>query len=422
MEKRTKRKIDLEHLFDNKMFLRIFSIIIAVIIWITLSLTLYPTIHKTVSDIPLSVDLTGTKAEREGLSVVKYNVNMVSATINGMRYEIGNYSNDDLYATVDASKISKAGEYNLDVKIQSKTDDNLTVENITPSNVTVKLDYIETAEKELSVEAANVSAAEGYTLTGALVSPERVGITGPKNKIERITDVRVKFDEKLSLTESYTAESSEIVLYENDNVIDQSDITFDSESYTIDFAVYMKKTLPFEIGIQDAPDNFDKSVIKYSFSDQSIDILSPNSSIEDVDSMHLGYISLKDIRPGMKFNMDVKTVSGQINASGISTVTVKINKDNLKSKVISLNRSKIRIINKADGNKITRKTDKITDIKIYGPSDAVSSVDDSDFIAELDLNGELLKRGSYTKSVTIYAPDNGKVWAYGSYDIIIEVK
>ena len=423
MEKRTKRgKIDLEYLIENKVFLRIFSVIIAVVIWITLSLTLYPTIHKTVSNIPLSVNLTGTKAEREGLSVVKYSANHVSATINGMRYEIGNYSNDDLYATVDASKISKAGEYNLDVKIQSKTDDDFSVESITPGNITVKLDYIETVEKELSVEAPDVSASEGYTLTGASASPEKIEITGPKNKIESITDVKVKFNEKLSLSESYTAESSEIVLYENDKMIDQSDITLSPETYTIDFDIYLKKTLPFEIGIQGAPDNFDQSVIQYSFSDDSIDILSPNNSIEDVNSKHLGYISLSDIRPGMKFDMDVRIESGQINASGISTVTVKIDKDNLRRKVISLDKSQINIINKADNNKVSKKTNKITDITIYGPSDVISSISDSDFVAELDLNGESLKKGSYTKSVTIYAPDNGKVWAYGSYDIIIEVK
>lgn len=423
MEKRTKRtKISLEQLLENKMFLRIASVVIAVIIWTTLSLTLYPTIYKTVSNVPLTVDLTGTKAEREGLSVVNYNVSQVSATINGMRYEIGNYSNDDLYATVDASKVSRAGEYELDVKIQSKNDDDFTVGHITPSKVLVKIDYIETVEKELAVEAPDVSAAEGFTLTETVVSPKKIEITGPKDKVDKITDVKVKFSKKLSLSESYTAASSEIVLYDNQNIIDQSDITINPNSYTIDFSVYMKKTLPFVIDIQGAPSNFDKSVISYSFSSKSIDILSPNKGLEDVTSKHLGYLQLKDIYPGMKFDMDVKVESGQINASGINTVTVKINKSNLSKRVISLDKSQIKIINSAQDNKITKKTAQITDVTIYGPKDIISSVSDSDFIAELDLSGESLKKGSYTKSVTIYAPDNGKVWAYGSYDITIEVK
>lgn len=423
MEKRTKRaKIDIEHLIENKLFLRIASVVIAVIIWITLSFTLYPTIHKMVSNIPLTVDLSGTRAEREGLSIVTYDVKQVSATINGMRYEIGNYSSDDLYATVDASKISKSGEYKLDVKIQSKSDDDFTVENVTPNKVLVKLDYIETVEKELSVEASDVSVAEGFTLNETSVSPNMIEITGPKDKVEKITDVKVKFSNKLTLSESYSTTSSEIVLYQNEKVIDKSDITLNPASFTIDFSVYMKKTLPFAIDIQGAPSNFDKSVIGYSFSDKSIDILSPNKSIENVTSKHLGYLQLKNIRPGMKFDMDVKTDSGQINASGISTVTVKIEKNNLSSKTISLDKSQIKIINKSDQNKVSRKTSQITDIAIYGPSDIISSISDSDFIAELDLNGETLKKGSYTKPVTIYSPNNGKVWAYGSYDIIIEVK
>lgn len=423
MEKRTKnRKINLEHLIENKLFLRIASVVIAVIIWITLSLTLYPTIHKMVSNIPLTVDLTGTKAEREGLSVVKYDVKQVSATINGMRYEVGNYSSDDLYATVDASKVSRSGEYELDVKIHSKNDDDFTVEHITPNKVLVKLDYIETVEKELSVLAPDVSASEGFILNESLVSPSTIQITGSKDKVEKITDAKVSFNKKLSLSESYTATSSEIVLYQNEKVVDQSDLTLNPRNFTIDFSIYMRKTLPFAIDIQGAPSNFDKSVIGYSFSDESIDILSPNSSIKNVTSKHLGYLQLKDIRPGMKFDMDVKTDSGQINASGISTVTVKIKNGNLVKKTISLDKSQISIINKADNNKISKKTTQITDITIYGPSDVISSVSDSDFIAELDLNGETLKKGSYTKPVTIYSPSNGKVWAYGSYDIIIEAK
>lgn len=423
MEKRTKRtKIDLEHLLENKLFLRIASVVIAVIIWITLSFTLYPTIHKMVSNIPLTIDLAGTRAEREGLSVVTYDVKQVSATINGMRYEIGNYSNDDLYATVDASKVSKSGEYKLDVRIQSKSDDDFTVENITPNKVSVKLDYIETVEKELSADAPDVSAAEGFTLIEASPSPDTIEITGPKDKVEKITDVKVKYNKKLSLSESYSAESSEIVLYQNEKIIDGSDITLNPKNFTIDFSVYMKKTLPFVIDIQGTPSNFDKSVIGYSFSDKSIDILSPNRSIENVTSKHLGYLQLKDIRPGMKFDMDVKTDSGQINASGISTVTVKIKKDNLARKIISLDKSQIKVINKSEDNKVLRKTTQITDVIIYGPSDIISSLSDSDFVAELDLNGESLKKGSYTKPVTIYAPNNGKVWAYGSYDIIIEIK
>ncbi len=422
MEKRTKRaKIDLEHLFDNKLFLRIFSVVIAVIIWIALSLTLYPSMYKTVSNIPISVDLTGTKAEREGLSVVNYDVNQVSATINGMRYEIGNYSSDDLYATVDASKVEKSGEYELDVRIQSKNDDEFSVENITPSKVKVSLDYIETVEKDVTVDATGVSASEGYTLTEASVSPEKVEIKGPKDKIDMITDVKVRFDGKLSLSESYTTTSSDVVLYQNDKIIDQSDITLGTEEFTIDFSVYMRKTLPFSIGIQGAPDNFDESVIEYSMSDDSIDVLSPNNNIEDVVSNHLGYLQLSDIRPGAKFDLDVKTESGLINASGISTVTVKVKKNNLRKKIISLKNSQIRVINKSDDNRITKRTNQITDITIYGPEKVISSIKASDFIAVLDLNGETLNKGSYTKSVMIYAPNNGKVWAYGYYDITIEV-
>lgn len=422
MEKRTKRaKIDLEHLFENKMFLRIFSVVAAVIIWIALSLTLYPTISKTVSNIPLSVDLSGTKAEREGLSVVNFSVNRVSATLNGMRYEIGNYSSNDLYATVDASKVDKAGDYILDVRIQSKDGDEFSVESITPNKVKVSLDYVETVEKELSVEASGVSASEGYTLTEASVSPQKIEIRGPKDKINLITDVKVKFDGKLSLSESYSVTSSEVVLYHNDKIIKQSDITLGTNDFTIDFSVYMKKTLPFSIGIEGAPDNFDESIIDYSLSHEEIDILSSNKNIEEAEFNNLGNIRLCDIYPGAKFEMDVKTESGQINASGFNTVTVKVKNNDLDKKVISLDSSQIKIINKADNNRIDKRTNQITDITIYGTSKAISSVKSSDFIAELDLNNESLNEGSYTKSVTIYSPNNGKVWAYGIYDITFEV-
>lgn len=421
MEKR-KKKVKISDAFQNDFVLRIFSVVLAVIIWIILSITLFPTIYTTVYDIPVKLEIEGTDADANGLSALNYEEVSVDVRLSGMRYEIGNYDADDLVATLSLEGVTKSGTYELPVTVKSAHDDNFEVLKISPAKVRVSFDNIKSLEIPLSVDYSGISADEGYTLKTPVIEPETIKVSGPDGEIQKIDKAVVKVKGKnQKLTESYATSDTELVLYTKDGaVINQTNLTFSENAFTVTFPVYMAQTVPFTLTIQQCPSNFDQSILKYSFDPETITILS-NGNIANLSSKNAGYLYLNQIDLDTEFTFDVELDNGQINDSGIDQVTVKFDKTGFASKTFTLNASHIKVINKIAGKSVEVKTEKIPKVVIYGPESVIKKLTADDLIAEYDMEGSQLDNGSYEANVRIYAPSVDTVWCYGSYDIIVTI-
>ena len=421
MEKR-KKKVKISDALQKDFVLRIFSVVLAVIIWIILSITLFPTIYTTVYDVPVKLEIEGTDADANGLSALNYEEVSVDVRLSGMRYEIGNYNADDLVATLNLEGVTRSGTYELPITVKSAHDDNCEIIKISPAKVKVSFDNIKSLEIPLSVDYSGISADEGYTLKTPVVEPETIKVSGPEGEIQKIDKAVVKVrGNSQKLTESYATSDTELVLYTKDGaVINQTNLTFSENAFTVTFPVYMAQTVPFTLTIQQCPSNFDQSILKYSFNPETITILS-NGDIANLSSKNAGYLYLNQIDLDTEFTFDVELDNGQINDSGIDQVTVKFDKTGFASKTFTLNASHIKVINKIVGKTVEVKTEKIPKVVIYGPESVIKKLTADDLIAEYDMEGSQLDNGSYEANVRIYAPSIDTVWCYGSYDIIVTI-
>jgi len=82
--------------FKNNLSLAICSVVIAIIAWLVISMTIYPSIPKTILDVPLDIDISGTAAAENGLSLISCDVESVDVKILGNRTEVGNLSSESL--------------------------------------------------------------------------------------------------------------------------------------------------------------------------------------------------------------------------------------------------------------------------------------------------------------------------------------
>ena len=422
MEKR-KKKLKLFDSFRNDLVLCVFSIVLAVVIWIILSITLFPTIYITVYDVPVKLEIEGTEVESNGLSALNFDEDTtVDVRLSGMRYEIGNYSSSDLIATLNIDDVTKAGVYDLSVNVRSANDDNCEILNVSPSKVRVSFDTIQSVELPIEVEYTGISAEDGYTLKTPVVDSETVRISGPEEDIEKIDRAVVSVTgDGNRLTESYTTSDTELVLYTKDAaVIDQTNLSFSKETFSVTFPVYMSVTVPFTLTIQQCPSNFDQSILKYYFDPETITILS-SGNIANISSKNAGYLYLNQIDLETEYTFNIELDNGQINDSGIDTVTVKFDDTGFSSKVFNLNSSHIQVINKIAGKSVEVKTERISNVVIYGPTDVIQKLTADDLVAEYDMEGSQLDNGSYEANVRIYAPNVDTVWCYGSYEIIVSI-
>ena len=401
--------------------LRIVAVIAAIIVWFILAITQYPTINRTITKVPVNLTLDNTIAKEKGLSALNFKGITVDVEIKGMNYEIGNYKAGDLQATVDVSKVTKEGQYVLDIDVKSThSSDSCTIVSVTPSTVTVDFDRLTQKDVTLEVEAPSITAADGFTLGEAAVNPGKITLNGPENSLAKINRAVVKVTEKAKLSEDKSVKANEIVFYDKDNnVITDSSITRDeTQVYTVNFFIYKRKTVRFKLDVTGAPENFDISSLPITYSQNEITVLTPNLNDKETETITIGSIPLYQLRLGWTETFDIPLATGEKNQSGDNTVTVKVDSDDYVTNVFKV--SQIITKNKPDGKQVEVETKSLGAVTIIGPRADMENLQENDLVASADLS-DITNNGSYSKAATISVSGHNRLWCFGSNEIQIVV-
>ncbi|MDO4943570.1 MAG: CdaR family protein [Ruminococcus sp.] len=395
--------------------LRILALAVAIIAWFVLSITQYPTITKTISGVHVDFNMEGTKAQEKGLDALNYKDITVDVEIQGMNYEIGGYTANDLSATVDLGEVTKEGTYTLDINVKSThSTDKCTIVSVTPETIQVDFDRITTKTLELTAEAPLVSAEEGYTLREATVTPSEITVEGAKNDLDNISKVTAQITKSRKISEDVTISTEDLVFYDaDDNILDSSKFTVqNSGSYDVSFVVYKKKTADLRVDVSGCPDNFDINTLPMILSEESISVISPNLEDGDTEEITVGTIPLSSINLSKNFSFSIPLNTGEINMTGSDNVVVSFDDEGYTSKEFTVDASRIKTVNRPAGMTTTIETKKLTNVVIYGPEEVISKLEDSDIYAQVDLS-DIYEYGSYTRNALIYVPDHDDVWCFG---------
>lgn len=402
---------------------RILAVVLAVIIWVILSITQYPTISKTITSVPVNLTLTGTIAEEKGLSALGYKDITVDVVIEGMNYEIGSYSSNDLTATVDVSTVTKKGTYKLDIDVKSAhSADKVSILSITPETVEVQFDAISSKKFPISASAPNISADEGYSLGNISCTPNEIEITGAENDLNEIAKVYAVVDKTDSISEETTMTANKIVLLDkNDEKLDNELFELPDTEYSVYFQMYKKKTGSLKVDFTGVPTGFDLDTLKYEISENPIAILTSDLDDEAEEDLTVGTIELSEIDLARQFVFDIPFSTGEISADSISSVTVKFDDSGFTSKTIDIPKSQFTVINEPTGKKVTFDTAKLTDVTIYGPEDVISSIKATDLTVQIDLSDVGTGTGSMMKTALVFSSKYNNIWCYGTNEIQVTI-
>ena len=84
------------------------SVAIAIVLWFVISIAIYPTTPRTLHHVPLKVEIAGTSAEENGLSVIDYDIKDVTVQIEGKRSKVGNIEADNLTAEAVVENVTSS--------------------------------------------------------------------------------------------------------------------------------------------------------------------------------------------------------------------------------------------------------------------------------------------------------------------------
>ncbi|MBR1527982.1 MAG: hypothetical protein IJ642_01620 [Oscillospiraceae bacterium] len=379
-----------EKLFNTKPFSIVFSIICAMLIWFSVSVTTYNTTHVKYYNVPVSVDLSGTPADANGLSTVSCDVEKVTVQLEGNRSQIGRLKQEDLTAYLQAGNISTSGEYSFEISVRSSTDISFSIDNVVPSHATVKLDKIESKSFDVTASFPNIRVTSGHAFnkTDVTCEPSVIEITGPSAQLAEISKVEVYSDKFVEISSLYSLYTSEVRLYTEEGALMDSDqLKIPSTNFQIMIPVLTQKELALTYDIRNAFSGFDLNWLRerLHLSQESITLASQtNTEFVKRDSWNIGYVTLDDINLDFSEEMQITLSDEYINQSGFQQVTLALDNDGLASKEFWIDSDNIYIINAPKDYKchiITRSMP----ITIIGDETELDQLSKQDIIVTVDL-------------------------------------
>lgn len=414
---------------QNNLSLAIYSMILAILAWFVISMTFYPSVPKTIENVSLKIDITGTPAAENGLSVISQDVDTVKVKIRGSRTQVGNMNSESLIAYVDADNITSTGKKTLTVKVKSNTSINYEVDSIYPATVNVVFDKYDTREFPVTPVMHNLTVAEGKTYDPEELScePEFISITGPSDQLDKIAKCCAVSDKELSLDTSYTGPSDSIELYGADgSVMSQTNLKFNKSSFLITVPILTQKTAKLTVGISNQPSNFDVDWLmdRFSLSAETIDIASGSTLSEIPEAIEIGSIKLSDITLDYSNSFDIKKIledAGLKNQSNISTVNVDFDSAGLTTREFTISGDRIRTKNKPSVLYDYTVVTNSIDITVIGPEETLKQLTANDFTVEANLLGnDSSTMDQFPNDVEISCPDYDQVWSVSKVRVYIK--
>lgn len=405
----------------------IFALVIAIIVWFAISMQIFPDVTTHVSDIPVEVTATDYMNENE-LSVTDSYVDKITVQVTGKRYEVGNLTASDFTAKADLSAITAPGEYTVKVNVTPVKDNSCTVED---SNITLKLKVEKTLSKTYSISngsmkatADGVTANAGMKIDSVTAEPSTITLTGDSTAVEAVKSVEIRSVFTGETSESVTSKGHIVLLGNNGEIIENPDIKYDNESFTVNITLYKQKTLPLTVQFTNVPSNFDLSSLKYSIYPESLTVSSPDDSLDSQEKFEVGTIDLSQLTTKylQKLTLPITLPEGYKNISGNTSAMVSFeDAENYTFLSYAVQKDNIRVINAPDNFDIEVLTNELS-VNVTGPADEIAALASKDIYATIDLMGTTLTAG--LKDVNAEFTLRGtkvKSWVTGEYKVSIQV-
>lgn len=409
-------------IYNNKMIL-VFSFVTAFVLWLVITITQNPTIEKNISGVAINLSTQNTVVSELGLDIVNDDfVKEATVKVSGPSYIISSLVPGDLQVTASLSKVNSAGTYNLElVAAKSNNKIGYTVLSVEPSVITVTFDTVETKEFDVVAIANGASATPGLIAEDAVVTESdsaRIEITGPSREISRIAKVQAvaQVNKVLSQTESFVAKL--LLLDENDNKLDDSVFNLEFKEISISVPVYKKKEVPIRPVFTNLPEYFVKNGVPCTLNVKTVTVLGAEEAIKSVEYVQLAPIDFSSVNSNKtKFDVALQLSTALKTVENYEHVTVEIDLTGYREKSFTV--THFEPVGVAEGLKVDLPS-SIKQVKICGPSEVVYGLSGSQLFAKLDVTGKAA--GEYTVSATIHAKNTDKIWAVGSYTVVVTIR
>lgn len=424
-----KKSFSIKTLFKNNNFVLLFSLIAAIIFWLVLTVTESDS-ENTVAGITVSIPIENSVVSEMGLDVIGDTAGYQAAvTVKGPAYVVGTLTPNDIAVTASISGVTSAGSYELELRANKQAgnvNNEFEIVSISPSNIMVNFDYINTKQFVVMAQAKGASAVEGLVAENPVVSDSNYAtltFKGSRTNIEKIAKVVAVAEVNEVLSETKTFKSDLEIYDAENNKLPASNYTITAadglavSDVKISVPISKMKTVSVKAEFVNMPDAFKNSPIAHSLSYSSIDIIGPPKTIDNITSVSLSEINFDDISENnQQFEATLILPEGVKSVDNIETVAVTIS--GLNNYVVRTFTVSNLVVSSKNGSATLSRN--IRNVKIFGPKSELDRISSDDLFAEVSIDD--LQSGEHTVSARIKCKTSDKIWQVGSYTATVNVK
>ena len=231
--------------------LKILSIILATVLWLVITNVDDPLTHHKFRNIPVEIINENAITSLNQIYEITEG-ETIDFTIDARRSVENKLTASDFKVTADFSHLSDVNAVTIDISCPRYGEDVVVTEG---KFQTMKVRLEKISEKSFKVTVKQKGdVADGYFVGEKTASPNIILVTGPKTRVDRITDLVAEVD-VTGASDSFHTMSEPKVLDGDGNDIDASNLTFSENYIDVSIGLYKTKTISLQITANGAPAN-----------------------------------------------------------------------------------------------------------------------------------------------------------------------
>ena len=238
---------------DNKLLLKIFSALIAIVLWFAVTYTEDPSINQHLNRLD-TVFYHEDVLSRRGLMIVnKDELPSFSVTVRGRRSSVIS-SLKNVFASIDVSSITSAGEHQIEVDYIYPTD-SVVLTKAKLSSVTVTAEKLVTREIPVKIAAKPNKKSKDFIIESTS-DVKTVKVSGAQSTVDKIALAVVLVDET-DISSDCTTNYSFELFDENGNVLNERNISSKSHvTISVNHKLYDKAEVGVNVRLSDDLDSY----------------------------------------------------------------------------------------------------------------------------------------------------------------------
>lgn len=420
-------------LYNDKMMI-VLSVVIAISIWASV-LWSSSNVEERSIPVTVTVDLTNSYAYQSGIRVLGESTFEIDVNVSGSWSVITKLTENDFRVRPDLTVITGAGDIVVPLTVSRNSGiTDYEINSMSPSSVTIACDYwVEGASFRVETDVSALTVADeayqiGQPVMDLTAFPSGyVTMNGPKSIIEKIDRVVARVTTEETIAENKQYEVPLIALDRNGKSLDLTYCEFvEIPDGVVSMTVPIWEERIIEVGytIINAPADValeELLIVEPS----SLDLLGTTAELDALEQQlqNLGEIDfalLSLTNDTVVFPLTIPSTVVAVNEA--DSVTIRLNREGLAQKTMSLAVTSKNVVIKGNTGKytVTVPQQTLNNILLVGNKSAITAISTAALSLEVDI-GDSPEAGTKQYTATLKINGYDDVWVYQESPITVFV-